>query len=321
MGILLSDVMASLERESAGRDFLVISGSVSRDLHKRLTEVLASDKRNNKCTLFFTTFGGDPHGGYRIARCLRHNYEHLRVVVPSYCKSAGTLIAICADEIALGDLGELGPLDVQVSKPTELMENSSGLDIMQALQVVRQHAQEVFRQSLMDIRMGGRLTTKMAGEFASKLATGVVGPLYSQIDPNRIGEMQRAMRIASEYGKRLDRYASNLKPGALEKLLMGYPSHSFVIDRKEAKELFKSVYPLTEAENALCRYLSDALSAEKDFGPQLMKSTDSGVTEGIDHEESQNKEGKDDKSDGSRSVQAGRATNKRAAKKSNARGI
>lgn len=270
----LNEAIKELHSAQPGRDFIVISAEVSRELHSKLTEQLREKGRHDKCTVFLTTFGGDPHGGYRVARCLRHHYKHVRLVIPSFCKSAGTLIAISADQLAIGDLGELGPLDIQVSKPSEIQERSSGLDIIQALEIVMQHAQSAFRQAMLDIRLGARLSTKLAGEFASNIAVGIAGPLYAQIDPNRLGEMQRAMKITHEYGMRLNIYASNLKSGALNKLVAGYPSHSFVIDRKEAKDLFNSVGPMTKEENNISQTLWSDLSTETDFGPLVLHVPD-----------------------------------------------
>lgn len=252
------------------RDLILFSRGISRQLHRDIGREIQQQQRNNACTLIMTTYGGDPHGGFRIARCIRHHYQHVRVVIPSFCKSAGTLIAICADELAIGDYGELGPLDVQVSKPTEFMERSSGLDIMQALQMNLNHAQEAFRKCLIDVRSGGRLSTKLAGEFASKIAIGVAEPLYAQIDPNRIGELQRAMRIAHEYGERLNRYGKNLKEGALNQLIAGYPSHDFVIDRKEASELFSRVQSLSAEEVAVSSALWFAIEDESNYGPHIL---------------------------------------------------
>ncbi len=249
----------ALYAEKPDHDFIVISHPIERALHQKLTAVLDKNRQlggaRKKCTIFLTTYGGDAHAGFRVARCLRHHYSGVRLVVTSYCKSAGTLVAIGANELAIGDVGELGPLDVQVSKPTEILERGSGLDYTQALMVALDHAQTAFSQSLLQMRGRLRLSTKMAGELASRLACGVVEPLYAQIDPNRIGEMQRAIQIAHEYGRRLDGHGSNLKEGALDTLVAGYPSHSFVIDRKEARQLFHLVDSLTSAEQGACNKL------------------------------------------------------------------
>lgn len=238
----------ALQAVEPDRDHILISRGIERDLPRMLTARLSRYQRFDRCTLFLTTYGGDPHAAFRVARCLRQRYKHVRVAVPSYCKSAGTLIAIGADVVALGDNGELGPLDVQVTKPADVMERGSGLDYMQALQVALTHAQQAFN-TFMEVRRGGiRLPTKQAAELATNMAVGIVSPLYAQIDPNRIGEMQRAIAIAREYGERLNETPKNLVAGALDKLVAEYPSHSFVIDREEAQTLFNRAESMSPLE-------------------------------------------------------------------------
>jgi hypothetical protein len=266
----LANAHAVFRSEAGDRDIIVVSREISRQLHLDLTEKIAEHKVHSKCTLFLTTRGGDPHGGYRFARCLRHHYDHVRLVIPSLCKSAGTLVAIAADELAIGDLGELGPLDIQVHKGSEMMERSSGLDIVQAMQSIRQHTQDAYRKALIEFRGGARLSTQLAGEFAASIAVGIAAPLYAQIDPIRLGEMQRAMKIARDYGERLDRHTSSLRPRALDRLVADYPSHSFVIDRKEAGEIFKSVESPTQAEKELYSAMWVILEEEADFGPEFI---------------------------------------------------
>lgn len=253
------------------RDFLIISHPINRALHYKLTGLLQQKQKHKACTLFLTTGGGDPNGGYRAARCLRHYYKHVRLVVPSFCKSAGTLIAIAADELAIGDLGELGPLDIQVRKGSELQERSSGLDIMQAVQAVTVQTQDAFHRIMVGTRNLG-LSTRLCAEFAASVAAGISAPLMNQIDPIRLGEMQRATRVALEYGQRLNSYANNLKEDALEALISAYPSHGFVIDRKEAAELFQRVSPLLESEQNFCNAFWDVVAIEhNDYDPIIVE--------------------------------------------------
>jgi hypothetical protein len=264
----------ALVRANPDADFIIISHEITRQLHRALSKEIKLKKKGSKCVVFLTTRGGDPHAGYRIGRCLRHSYpDGVKICVPSYCKSAGTLIAICADELAIGDQGELGPLDIQMRKPSEFNESSSGLDPIHALNVALDHGRGAFRSMLLELRRQAKLSTKLAGEFASQIAVGVVGPLYAQIDPNRAGELQRAMQVAYEYGHRLD-YKKNLREGALKALLVGYPSHSFVIDRKEAKELFHHVSDLTSEEANFAESIWSKLEDEIDFGPHLVRIGD-----------------------------------------------
>jgi len=164
-----------------------------------------------------------------------------RLFVDTRCKSAGTILAIGANTLMFSDYGELGPIDVQLRKGDEVGERSSVLTPMHALESLQQLASKHFEDSFKGLRFSQELafTTKLASDIASKMAIGLFNPIYGQIDPMRIGEFDRAMRIAADYGTRLGK--GNLKDDALKKLVAGYPSHSFVIDKKEATELFKSI--------------------------------------------------------------------------------
>lgn len=68
----------------------------------------------NCMRLALETPGGLPAAAYKIALALRRNFEKLTIYVPFTAYSAGTLIALAADEVVMGQMSNLGPLDVQV---------------------------------------------------------------------------------------------------------------------------------------------------------------------------------------------------------------
>ncbi|MFN4367274.1 MULTISPECIES: S49 family peptidase domain-containing protein [Acinetobacter] len=249
-------------------DTIYYIGEISRNGYTQITKTckqLKTVKDNKKAVLFLLTFGGNPHMGFRIARALQHYYsDGFSVVIPSSCKSAGTLISIGAKELIIADEGELGPLDIQLSKSTELFEQTSGLDLPQAMSALRSGVTETIRDALIEVRMGGRLSTKIASEIATNVTTGIYSPIYAQIDPLRLGELHRATMIAYEYGKKLSDKSENLLPAALKQLIMDYPSHGFVIDRKEAKSIFKNVRIPNEEELKIIDGLSSITSAFED---------------------------------------------------------
>lgn len=231
--------------------YLLINRDITRSFYEELTakvEDQQTKRRCDKCVVFLTTYGGDPHAAYRAGQCLRHTYKYVRIVIPSMCKSAGTLLAICGNELAIGDMGELGPLDIQVRKAEELSERNSGLDIINALFVAHNQTVRIFTDVLQDLRYGAGISTRLASTIAVDMAIGATRPLYEQIDPIRAAEMQRAVTISIEYGYRLNEKGQNLKDGALNNLTTGYPDHGFVIDRKESRSLFKKVTSLSEEE-------------------------------------------------------------------------
>jgi hypothetical protein len=222
-------------------------------------------RRRKNVLLILVTNGGDPDAAYRMARCLQRTYKDGRItaLIPSLCKSAGTLVAVGAHEIVMTDQGELGPLDVQLRKADELLERMSGLDVYEALTSLQQKAFEAFEDYLLGLnfRSQGGISLKTALQAATDLTVGLFDPIYGQIDPMRMGEIAREIRIADEYGKRLNSVAKNLKAEALDRLVAKYPSHTFVIDHKEAKELFNNVREATRGEGMLIAHL-DSLVRE-----------------------------------------------------------
>ena len=227
-------------------DIFLYYGKISREGYHRLSSAIESriekKEKAEKACLILITLGGDADAAFRIARALRHHYSHLDVLIPDVCKSAGTLICIAADRLIFGDRGEIGPLDVQIFKPDELSDWVSGLDIFQSLTALQNQMLESFRDSFVYIRRGTRLQIKVVAEFANELAKAFISPIVGKIDPVTLGQHQRALQIASDYGKRLDEMSRSMKPRALRMLVEGYPDHGFVIDRREARErLFKNV--------------------------------------------------------------------------------
>jgi hypothetical protein len=207
--------------------------------------------------LLLTTNGGSADSAYRITRCLQHSYRNGKVIlfVDTYCKSAGTLIALGADEIVMSDLAELGPLDVQLSKSDELAEMTSGLTPVQALGVLREETFATFEEHFLKLRFrsGLQITTKTALDISARLTIGLFDKVYEQLDPMRLGEYQRAMLIAHAYGTRIA--TDNLKDEALSRLIADYPSHGFIIDREEAGDLFVCVREPSSAEATLAGFL------------------------------------------------------------------
>lgn len=227
---------------SLHRDVYLYYGEINRIGYSEVSRVFeAREEKLSSACLVLITYGGDPDAAYRIARACYHYYRDFEILIPDVCKSAGTLLCIGAKRLIFGDRGELGPLDIQLSKPDEMFESMSGLDIIQALKALENQVLTAFRSYLVDIRQGSRIRTSLAADIAAKLADGFIAPIAAKIDPVTLGEHQRAMQIAFDYGERLSKMSGSLKADALVKLVSSYPSHGFVIDRKEAASLFECV--------------------------------------------------------------------------------
>lgn len=228
------------------------AGSISPAGYEKVCAHLNKANAGRTALLIMGTPGGDPHAGFRIARALQHAYENsFEALIPRYCKSAGTLVLLGARRIYMADRSELGPLDIQIKKGDELFGRSSGLDINQAVDFLKNEALVAFNDYMHKLVRQG-LSTKVAAEISVKLAHGIFNPIAAQIEPLRLAEMQRATAITYSYGRRLADVGKNVRQNGLETLVGGYPSHGFVIDRKEARNIFEQVDSPSQRFEELC---------------------------------------------------------------------
>jgi Serine dehydrogenase proteinase len=58
--------------------------------------------------------GGYAEAAETIVEEIRRKFGHVRFIVPSYAKSAATMMAMSADEILMDEDAELGPIDPQM---------------------------------------------------------------------------------------------------------------------------------------------------------------------------------------------------------------
>lgn len=242
---------ARVALEQLDCDLLIHAGGISfgQEFHY-LNIFEAQEQRAEHVILWLTSPGGDPDTAYQIARLLQKRYERVSVFINGWCKSSGTLICLGANEILMDDLGQLGPLDIQILNREEFGERLSGLNPIEALKSISLQSLELLKQQFLNVRFGGGLSTKQALEVATNLTGQLMSPITAQLDIMKYGEFTRSMRIAVEYGQRLAKScrANNLKPDAINLLTTGYPSHGFVIDFDEAREsLFNNVS--TPSEN------------------------------------------------------------------------
>ena len=262
--------LADAYAEKHSRDVLLCSGPMGRSIDEAIHSI-AANRQHSKVLLVLTTEGGDAHVAYRVARILQRVYDHIQVFVTGWCKSAGTLLAVCGHELIVGDKGELGPIDVQRGLRDDLWQSTSGLTETAAVTTLEEIAWSLFRKIVTETKVlsRGQITFKTAADSAAPFVSGMLTPIFAQIDPLKLGENARALEIASEYADRLDEHSDNLKPGSRDALVSGYPDHGFVIDRKEAEKLFIRVNEPSPELRELCDAIGEIAIYPKEQRPLL----------------------------------------------------
>lgn len=153
--------------------------------------------------------GGIIEPAYQISKlCKGYAKEKFVVAIPRHAKSAATLIALGADEIHMGPLGQLGPIDPQLG-------GLPALGVTQALQTIAKLSQEY---------------PGSADMFARYLRMAVT--------VEQIGYCDRVSASAVQYAERLLSTKSTLAVKASQiarELVYEYKDHGFVIDLDEAQ--------------------------------------------------------------------------------------
>lgn len=103
------------------RDIIVYAGNINTNAPNSIdySDILPfSDQLSNLSSknidIILETPGGIAEVVEEIVRLIRSKHEHVGVIVPGMAKSAGTIFAMAADEILMGDSSSLGPIDAQI---------------------------------------------------------------------------------------------------------------------------------------------------------------------------------------------------------------
>lgn len=260
--------------DSQGCGSLVSEMQVAKDRPHRPNSVLV-----------LTTYGGYAGDAYRIARVMQLTSKRFVLCIPNICKSAGTLIALGAHQIMMNDISEIGPLDVQLRQRDEIGQVRSGMVVRTALKGLAEETFSAFETVMLKIkdRSQHSVSLEVASRIASDIAAEVMTPIYAQIDPYSLGKDLRDLDIATAYGERLSRHGTNVLNGTIRQLIEGYPSHDFIIDKKETETLFHRVDSLTDEMSALTRSLGSEVYSPQ--WPLVVKRLDRKLEE--PHEENQ----------------------------------
>lgn len=246
--------------------FLFLTESMNLGHVFQMREALGS-RKFEEMDLVIHSGGGSIHAAYQIAELVRLHAKRVHACVPIYAKSAATLLCLGVEQIHVDDLAQLGPLDTQIyeEKSGGKSEFTSALNPFKTLEQLQ-------RFSLETLDIAVKVTARRSGmnldeclKHAIEFVRSTTGPLFTQLNPEKLGEYSRALAVGTEYGSRLlRRYNSswddNQNTDILEKLVHGYPSHEYIIDYHELKELGFNVSLFSDSERDSVRSLFGIIS-------------------------------------------------------------
>jgi ATP-dependent protease ClpP protease subunit len=171
--------------------------------------------------LFLVSFGGDIDSAFKIVSLCRQHCKKFSVIVPFLAKSAATLLSLGSDEVVMGPISELGPIDPQIRHP----ENG----IWGPAQALRDFLRFV--------------ENRVSTSKDPVLTANLLMPIIEKLDPWVLGNFERSNMVAVQYAEKLlGKYMLNGEPNEkvkemTKKLTEGYYSHGYGIDVDESKDI------------------------------------------------------------------------------------
>jgi hypothetical protein len=198
------------------------SGSVCDNDVMALHEILRGAGPQARLVLFVKSDGGSGMAALRMVHLLRRYTRRLTVVAPLNCASAATMLALGADNIAMGPLSYLTAVD------TSLEHDLSPLD----------HTNNLVAVSHDEVERVIRLWKNSAGRGPS--AVNPYQELYKYIHPLVVGALDRASSLSLMLCREILGYHMRDAKKAeriSRRLNSSYPAHQYPITSREARSL------------------------------------------------------------------------------------
>lgn len=115
--VLLAFIAPSLGKKISPVDFLTASIGFWEELgiEEAVRDIQKATSGNiKKLYLLIESPGGLVDSSYKISRHLRYQFSEITSFVPHIAASGGTLMALSADKVVMGDMASLTPIDVQI---------------------------------------------------------------------------------------------------------------------------------------------------------------------------------------------------------------
>ena len=209
-------------------------GSICDNDVQALYEVLKVVRPAGRATLFVKSSGGDGQSSLRLIHLLRQSVDHLTVCAPLACASAATMLALGADEIQMGPLAYLTPIDTSL-----------------------EHAMGPVDKRNETAYVGHDELHRVLSLWEKNSRGTDVNPfqeVYKYIHPLVIGAVDRATSLSIRLCTEILRYhTEDLREAerVAKALNADYPAHEYPITIREAERLGLKVKPLDDELNEL----------------------------------------------------------------------
>ncbi|WP_374582939.1 hypothetical protein [Pseudoduganella sp.] len=224
--------LRALEQARGSRVLVLAASTLDIDLLPALYDQLRTIGKVERLDVVLHSRGGIVNGARRIALLLREFTRHLGVIVPHYCESSATLLAMAGDEIIAGDLAIFSPIDPH-------LHGDAGGDTSSI--------------SAQDIRLFGKMCASWFGADPDAAREQALALMCQNIFPPTLAAFYRTTLEMEQIGEELLRYQlpqleSEARRAIVRRLMQDYHSHNYAITGAELAALGLRVRRDAQAE-------------------------------------------------------------------------
>jgi hypothetical protein len=243
---------------------------IGMDVFPYFYEVLSRIGKVEKIDLVLYSTGGLTMAAWGLTNLIREYCKRFSVLVPFKAHSTATLLALGADEIVMGPMGQLSPVDPTITSPFNPMgQNPAQPGHLQLIPV-----------SVEDVASYLNLAREEAEIKAGPGMLEVFKKLSDTVQPMALGQVYRAKEQIKLLASQL--LAFHMDPVAKKKeidtivkrLTKELYSHDYIIGRREAKKVI--ALDVTQAEGELEKQLwkcfksySTVLELDSPYNPDI----------------------------------------------------
>lgn len=217
----LRDCLRALETHTGTKTLLLAASNIDHDLLPPLDDALARIGDVPRLDVVVYLRGGEVEAARLLALRLQAATPRLRFLVPHFCASSGTIMALAADEILAGPLAMFSPIDPHLAGVGDRPDLPAVL-------------------SAEDLRRLPEAIETWFGLAPDVAAAQAEALLAARIAPETRATFERTVRALEATGDALlARHIASAEARAaiVRTLLQGYGSHDYAIDRDELRAL------------------------------------------------------------------------------------
>lgn len=229
---LSRETLCQLEQARHSRLLVLAASTLDIDLLPALYDQLRAIGKVERLDVLLYSRGGIVNGARRIALLLREFTQHLGVIVPHYCESSATLLAMAADEIIAGDLAIFSPIDPHLHG-----DAGGGTSSISA----------------QDIRLFGKMCARWFGAAPDAAREQALALMCQNIFPPTLAAFYRTTQEMEQIGIELLRFQlpqleEQARRAIVLRLMQDYHSHNYALTGRELGALGLRVQRDAQAE-------------------------------------------------------------------------